>query len=84
MPHLFDLERENPYDNYGAEGIRTLDLLDANEALSQLSHSPQLATRLSVELTRTILPWGLLIVKADIDKVACRENSSHRIESELL
>jgi hypothetical protein len=24
----------------GAEGIRTPDLLDANEALSQLSHSP--------------------------------------------
>ena len=48
-PHLFlqiesmGMEKEFllPYIIGGAEGIRTLDLLNAIEALSQLSYSPE-------------------------------------------
>ncbi len=51
---------------YGAEGIRTPDLLDANEALSQLSHSPRYIDDNDLSFTwstERILPLNLSLVK---------------------
>ena len=44
MRSIEEVELSISFRGNGAEGIRTPDLLDANEALSQLSHSPQQTT----------------------------------------
>ena len=56
-----DVSGPDPRENGGAEGIRTLDLLDAIEARSQLRHGPTVrsfdCTTLAAGFAKCVRHW---------------------------